>query len=286
MDNTITFNQVFNPAPKRFLKANLNTNMIEVTNTSYNVIAQIENIPHKSQLMVWVNNVLTQNFSYNSASGVVSIQRTLNVGDNVFRVRATNEAGMDQKTTVIRRNVVHVTPAPQIQFITPTSNVTNTTSSSILVQGKALNITNPNNLTLYINNQLFTGYSTAVQGNDLVFTFNLPLSAAAPQKVVRAVATNPAGSAEGSRTIRFKVKERKITICHYPPGNTDNPQTIQIPESAWPAHEAHGDHLGPCETNKKPVNNTKKPMSPVKKPVVTPTKKTSPVIKPKSGGRQ
>lgn len=38
-----------------------------------------------------------------------------------------------------------------------------------------------------------------------------------------------------------------ITICHYPPGNPDNPQTITISVSAWPAHEAHGDHIGPCE---------------------------------------
>jgi len=38
----------------------------------------------------------------------------------------------------------------------------------------------------------------------------------------------------------------KITICHYPPGNPENPQTIEINESAWPAHQAHGDTLGPC----------------------------------------
>ncbi len=40
-----------------------------------------------------------------------------------------------------------------------------------------------------------------------------------------------------------------ITICHYPPGNPANPQTITIPISAWPAHEAHGDHIGSCEGN-------------------------------------
>jgi hypothetical protein len=40
--------------------------------------------------------------------------------------------------------------------------------------------------------------------------------------------------------------DKKITICHIPPGNNQNPQTIEIPESAWPAHEAHGDTKGPC----------------------------------------
>lgn len=38
----------------------------------------------------------------------------------------------------------------------------------------------------------------------------------------------------------------KITICHFPPGNPDNPQTIEISPNAWDAHEAHGDHLGAC----------------------------------------
>jgi len=40
----------------------------------------------------------------------------------------------------------------------------------------------------------------------------------------------------------------KITICHLPPGNNNNPQTIEIPESAWPAHLAHGDSKGACPT--------------------------------------
>ena len=38
----------------------------------------------------------------------------------------------------------------------------------------------------------------------------------------------------------------KITICHYPPGNPSNVQTIEISPSAWPAHEAHGDSMGAC----------------------------------------
>ncbi len=40
-----------------------------------------------------------------------------------------------------------------------------------------------------------------------------------------------------------------ITICHIPPGNPDNPITITINEEAWEAHEAHGDTLGPCDSD-------------------------------------
>jgi len=38
----------------------------------------------------------------------------------------------------------------------------------------------------------------------------------------------------------------QITICHIPPGNPDARHTQQIDASAWPAHQAHGDTLGPC----------------------------------------
>jgi hypothetical protein len=41
----------------------------------------------------------------------------------------------------------------------------------------------------------------------------------------------------------------KITICHIPPGNPDNPQTIEVSESAWSAHEAHGDTEGACASS-------------------------------------
>ena len=51
---------------------------------------------------------------------------------------------------------------------------------------------------------------------------------------------------------------KKITICHYPPGNTGNPQTIEIAQSAWAAHQAHGDTLGECGSSNKNKGEIKK----------------------------
>ncbi|ATB45155.1 hypothetical protein [Corallococcus macrosporus] len=39
----------------------------------------------------------------------------------------------------------------------------------------------------------------------------------------------------------------KVTICHIPPGNPANAHSITVSVSAWPAHERHGDTLGPCD---------------------------------------
>src|SRR5215813_4142144 len=37
-----------------------------------------------------------------------------------------------------------------------------------------------------------------------------------------------------------------VDICHFPPGNRPNPQTITISASALASHLAHGDFPGPC----------------------------------------
>jgi hypothetical protein len=39
---------------------------------------------------------------------------------------------------------------------------------------------------------------------------------------------------------------KKVTICHIPPGNPDNAHTIRVSENAVDAHLAHGDELGKC----------------------------------------
>lgn len=39
----------------------------------------------------------------------------------------------------------------------------------------------------------------------------------------------------------------KIEICHIPPGNPNNPQTITIAKSALAAHLSHGDHKDECD---------------------------------------
>lgn len=45
--------------------------------------------------------------------------------------------------------------------------------------------------------------------------------------------------------------EEKVTICHKPPGNTSNTQTLIIPRSALQAHLEHGDALGYCPDDTK-----------------------------------
>lgn len=40
--------------------------------------------------------------------------------------------------------------------------------------------------------------------------------------------------------------QQKVAVCHIPPGNPANGQTLTLPEPAVKAHLAHGDTLGAC----------------------------------------
>lgn len=55
---------------------------------------------------------------------------------------------------------------------------------------------------------------------------------------VSTLASGAGGSDESS--------SKKATICHIPPGNPDNPQTLSVSKSAVPAHMDHGDSMGTC----------------------------------------
>lgn len=56
--------------------------------------------------------------------------------------------------------------------------------------------------------------------------------------------------------VQKTTNDKKITICHVvpsTPGHAGHTETIEISESAWPTHEAHGDTLGACEEDPYPV---------------------------------
>ena len=52
-----------------------------------------------------------------------------------------------------------------------------------------------------------------------------------------------------SGAVSWAAGPAKVQICHLPPGNPSNFQTITISENALPAHLAHGDIVGACFDN-------------------------------------
>jgi len=55
----------------------------------------------------------------------------------------------------------------------------------------------------------------------------------------------------------------KVTICHYPPGNPANVQTITISVNALDTHlMLHGDEVGPCDGEPVDTSDTGEPPDP------------------------
>ena len=71
------------------------------------------------------------------------------------------------------------------------------------------------------------------------------LSAASANKSVAYAAPQAKGLAKAAGG-QGGSSAAKITICHFPPGNPGNCQTISVPFSALSGHLAHGDTIGDC----------------------------------------
>ena len=61
-------------------------------------------------------------------------------------------------------------------------------------------------------------------------------------------ASPPASFAQSSSPAQIQYK---ITICHHTHSKKNPTVTISISNKAWPAHQRHGDTLGPCAHAKK-----------------------------------
>jgi PKD repeat protein len=215
------------------------------------------------------NNVPVSNYTYDGFN--LSYSAALNNGSNTLEISATNSDGNDIKTaTVIYRQKVALRP-PVVNIINPTS-VPTVTFSNYNFEFTATNVVK-SQVQVFLNGNPVSIFKFVAPSGS--FIENL----VAGTNTVTVIATNNDGTDTKTETIIYVMQEEinpthteptgtstpttttttttttdttsnKITICHIPPGNNQNPQTISIPLSAWPAHKAHGDSLGACPVQK------------------------------------
>ena len=250
---TITINYD-NCVPPTVSITNPTMNNATFTNPQISLLAVTQNITNTQGVSITVNNQSISNFTLNTANGQIQSGITLNPGLNVIAVTVVNGCGTDIKT--INVNYKACTP-PSIQITNPVMNGSTVNTPVFAITGSFQNITSAQNVTLQQNGRAISGLSFNAQTG--LFTANVNLNNGANSFTISVV--NECGTASETILINYTAPvnntPQMITICHYPPGNTGNPQTIEIPLSAWPAHQAHGDVLGPC-----PVVNPTPPCNP------------------------
>jgi hypothetical protein len=221
------------------------SNNSSVTNGNLALLAQVGNVTAQG-ITVTVNGQPASGLTY--LNGQLRGNLSLNGGLNTIVVTATNECGTVTETIIITYN--NCIP-PAITGVGPVANNANVSSPSLTLSVQVANMSGSQGIVLTQNGSPISNFNfasgtvqaavTLIQGANL-FTITL---------------TNTCGTITESLTVNYKPEdqaEQKITICHYPPGNNGNPQTLEIPLSAWPAHQAHGDILGPCPPTS-PGNN-------------------------------
>ena len=243
---TVTINYQ-NCIPPVITLVNPSTASTTVNTATYSLSGVITNISNPQGVTLTVNNRSITNYSLNNTTG--AFQSTLNLvpGNNTVVITATNACGTVTETiTIVYQNCV----APVVTFVNPATSGTTVNNSSYTLNAMVQNVT-ANQITVTQNNTSITNFNFNASTGSL--QKNVTLSAGLNTFVIKA--TNDCGTDTKTVTINYVREmnntgggnqEQKITICHYPPGNNGNPQTIEIPLSAWPAHQAHGDKLGPC----------------------------------------
>jgi hypothetical protein len=238
--------------------------------------ASVENISDKQNISV------TQNGSpvaFNFSGNTVTVSNTGFTGTANFIIKATNASGSDEKSVSFickpkekeiaichyppgnRNNPQAITipesawaaheahgdvqgacpviPAPSVSITAPNNSPVTTEDCKASFTASVENISDKQNISVSQNGSPvafnFSGNTVTISNTDFTGTANFIIKA-----------TNASGSDEKSVSFICKPKEKEIAICHYPPGKRNNPQAITIPESAWAAHEAHGDVQGAC----------------------------------------
>ena len=232
----------------------INPSIVNTTtlNSVQAVSANITNVTQFSQVSVTLNNSPITNFSF--SNGTVNFTAVLNIGLNTVKITGTNNGGIDSKTITFTRQAP---PAPSVSISIPSTNPYISATAIVNVTASVLNVAGSSEISV-TKGGVAVPFNYSAVDNSMNFTYTLTGNA-----TFVITASNSNGSDSKSLVVNYTepVVDPQITICHKPPGNPTNTQELTIPQSAWAAHQAHGDVLGTCPP-----------------PVVTPTVTPDPEI--------
>ena len=238
---TITVNYD-NCVPPVITITNPTVNGTTVTSSVLNLGALIQNSNNGQGITLNINGRAISNFTFLNATGVFQSTLNLTPGLNTFVLTSVNGCGTDTETITV--NYDNCVP-PVITITNPTVNGTTVSSSTFGFSALIQNTNNGQGITLMQNNIAITGFNF----NSNLSTLQSATTLIPGLNTFVISVNNSCGNASKTVTIFYKepvVEEQIISICHHPPGNPENTQNLQIPLSAWPAHQAHGDVLGAC----------------------------------------
>ena len=218
-------------------------------NCTQTVVASVSGVRQKSDIIVYVNGQLypTNNWSYNPSRRQVTMTIALAQGiETVVEIIARNASGRASDRQVLRCQ--QQLPPPVVQVINPAGGTYTGTNCNQTVTAQIFNINGIQNIQVMAGGQIVPVQNYSYNPVNQLFVMGVSLTPGVTESFT-IIATNTVGQAQGVASLSCtQPVEQMITICHVPPSNPANVSTITIPESQWPAHQAHGDIQGPCAT--------------------------------------
>jgi len=169
-------------------------------NTSQQVAAVVQNVQNASQIQVWVNNAQVDSYTFNSSSNLVEFTTGLIPGSNNIRIKATNNAGFDDESTIVIFTPHNPVLPPVVNIIEPLGNPALVTQNATPVEATVLNVETAAGVQVSVNGQNITNFQFNPSTHEVAFVAALNPG----NNTVVVQGTNSAGQAQASQQINFK----------------------------------------------------------------------------------
>ncbi len=137
----------------------------------YPFVGNVQNVTVQSQVSMLVNGSTFSGFTFNSTSGAVTANLSLNSGANTVKLTGTNADGTDsQQATIVYTPVSTVNP-PIVTYIDPGSNPLTVNASSYNVRATIANVSSPSGVNIEHNGSNISVFTFG--SNMLTFSLNL-----------------------------------------------------------------------------------------------------------------
>ena len=165
-----------------------------------NLVVRVTNVTSSSQISLVINGQPSTNFSFNPTTETMTFAHTLQPGNNLYKVVATNAAGsaQDVQTITYKGNEPTVTP-PTVTITTPSTDPYTSTTATYTVNATIVNVPAVRDVRVTYNGNPLTNFSYNATTGMLSFVANLQ----AGNNVYQVTGSNSVGSASDAVTIVY-----------------------------------------------------------------------------------
>ena len=226
------------------------------------VVATVTGVQNKNDISVFVDRMLLSPnaWSFNPGTKQLTLTVSLQQGvESMVEIMARNQFGSASDVQMLR--CFQQMPPPDVVIVNPNGGVYQGTNCNQVVTAQIFNIYGIQDIRVLFGNQVVSPQNYSFNSMNQLFVMDVPLTPGIGEHFT-IIATNSVGSDQATVQLSCtQPVEQQITICHIPPSNPAYVQTLSIPVSQWPGHQAHGDVQGPCSTSMISICFQGQPMS-------------------------